>query len=288
MLAHEIHRRSGRVGKLVGVNCAAIPDGLIASEFFGAKRGAYSGAANDRDGLIKASDRGTLFLDEVAELSLPSQAALLRALQEREITPVGGTSAERYNLRVISATNKDLDACCDKGSFRRDLHARLCGADIVLPPLRHRRADLGLLVGRLLSRLARGREITLSRAAARALFAYDWRYNIRELHRVLALAITAIDPDSRVTEISDKHLPPTLRAHLEEISRSDSVRFRSLASEHAGNVTTLSRALGTSRSHVRRLARRYDCDLDAFRTSLARAVDGEPNGAREAAANCDE
>ncbi len=265
VVAHEIHRRSGRPGKFIGVNCGAIPDGLITSELFGVKRGAYSGAASDRDGLIKASDRGTLFLDEIAELSLASQAALLRALQEREVTPVGGTAPERCDLRVISATNKDLDACCADGSFRRDLHARLCGADVSLPPLRCRRADLGLLIGRLLSRLAPGRDFTFTRAAARALFAYDWRYNVRELQRTLDLAITAFEPSARVAQIADTHLPLALQAHVAASSKSDSTRFRELASEHAGNVTTLSRALGTSRSHVRRLAARYACDLDAFR-----------------------
>jgi transcriptional regulator of aromatic amino acid metabolism len=267
VVAREIHRRSGRVGRFVGVNCGAIPDALITSELFGAKRGAYSSAATDREGLIRASDRGTLFLDEIAELSLSSQAALLRVLQEREVTPVGGTAPERCDLRVISATNKDLDACCDDGSFRRDLHARLCGADVILPPLRYRRSDLGLLIGRLLFQLCEGRDVTFTRAAARALFAYNWRYNIRELQRALDLAISAFEQDQRVLQISDKHLPPAIQAAIQEASKSDSTRFRDLASEHAGNVTALSRALGTSRSHVRRLAQRYGCNLDAFRTS---------------------
>jgi hypothetical protein len=266
VVAREIHRRSGRVGRFVGVNCGAIPDALTTSELFGAKRGAYSGASVDREGLIMASDRGTLFLDEVAELSLASQAALLRVLQEREVTPVGGTTPERCDLRVISATNKDLDACCEDGTFRRDLHARLCGADIVLPPLRHRRADLGLLICRLLARLAGGRDITFTRAAARALFAYDWRYNIRELQRALELAITA-PADQRVVQISDRDLPTAMQVAVQQASKSDSTRFRQLVAEHGGNVTALSRALGTSRSHVRRLAQRYACDLEAFRTS---------------------
>jgi transcriptional regulator with PAS, ATPase and Fis domain len=279
VVAREIHRRSGRPGRFVGVNCGAIPEALITSELFGAKRGAYSGAASDRDGLIKASDRGTLFLDEVAELSLASQAALLRALQEHEVTPVGGTSPERCNLRVISATNKDLDACCTQGSFRRDLHARLCGADVVLPPLRHRRADLGLLIGRLLSRLAPGREITFTRAAARVLFAYDWRYNIRELERALDLAIASFDGDAGAMQISEEHLPRATQTHLERTSKSSPGRFCSLAVEHAGNVTSLARALGTSRSHVRRLARRYNCDLEAFRTSSDRGMQSETESA---------
>ena len=267
VVAREIHRRSGRAGRFIGVNCGAIPDSLIASELFGVKRGAYSSAAADREGLIKASDRGTLFLDEIAELSLPAQVALLRVLQEREITPVGATTPQRCDLRVISATNKDLDMCCADGSFRRDLHARLCGADIVLPPLRHRRADLGLLIGRLLSRLAPGRDVTFTRAAARALFAYCWRYNIRELERTLDLAIAAFDDGQHAIQICDKHLPFAVRVAVQEASKSDSTRFRELASEHAGNVTTLSRALGTSRAHVRRLAQRYACDLDEFRAS---------------------
>jgi hypothetical protein len=266
VMAREIHRRSGRAGKFVGVNCGAIPEALIASELFGAKRGAYSGAAADRDGLIKASDRGTLFLDEVAELSLPSQAALLRVLQEREVVPVGGTAPERCDLRVVSATNKDLKAACEEGSFRADLYARLCGVDVALPPLRRRRADLGMLIARILRPLVGDRPLAFSRAAARALFAYDWPHNVRELQRTLELAIAALEPGAHLLEIGEQHLPLAVQLHAERLSKTDSCRFRELASEHGGNVTALSRALGTSRSHVRRLAQRFACDLSKLRT----------------------
>jgi transcriptional regulator with PAS, ATPase and Fis domain len=269
VVAHEIHRRSGRAGRFIGINCGALPDALIASELFGARRGAYSGATTDRDGLIKASHGGTLFLDEIAELSLASQAALLRVLQEREVTPIGGTTAERCDLRVVSATNRDLDACCNDGTFRRDLYARLCGADVVLPPLRDRRADLGLLIGRLLSRLDRGDGITFTRAAARALFSYDWRCNVRELARALDLALATFDPMTRHVEISDHHLSLAVQANAQHMPKLDATRFHALAAEHAGNVSALARALGTSRSHVRRLAQRYGCDLDACRTERA-------------------
>jgi transcriptional regulator of acetoin/glycerol metabolism len=119
----------------------------------------------------------------------------------------------------------------------------------------------------LLSRLAPGREVTFTRDAARVLFAYDWRYNIRELQRALDLAIASFDPSAGVMQITEMHLPRATQTQVEQISQSSSSRFRSLAVEHAGNVTALARALGTSRSHVRRLARRYDCDLEAVRGS---------------------
>jgi transcriptional regulator with PAS, ATPase and Fis domain len=264
VVAHEIHRRSGRCGKFIGINCGALPDALIASELFGAKRGAYSGAATDREGLVKASHRGTLFLDEIAELSLASQAALLRVLQEREVTPIGGTAPERCDLRVVSATNKDLDACCTAGTFRRDLYARLCGANVELPPLRARRGDLGLLIGRLLSRVDRGHGVTFTRGAARALFGYEWPCNVRELERALELALATAPPG---VEISEHHLSLAAVQASAHRAKDDPSRFRELVVEHKGNVTALSRALGTSRSHVRRLAQRYACDLDAFRAS---------------------
>ncbi len=145
---------SGRVGAFVPVNCGAIPEQLVEAALFGNVRGAFSGADAPREGFVQAADGGTLFLDEVAELSPSSQTALLRVLQEHEVTPVGATRPVCVDLRIVSATHRDLDAFVDDGRFREDLHARLAGFVGRLPALRDRREDLGLLAAALLRRHA--------------------------------------------------------------------------------------------------------------------------------------
>src|SRR5262249_42356761 len=173
-LANAVHALSGRDGPLVAVNCGAIPATLIESELFGSRRGAFSGA-EARTGLLRSADRGTLSLDEVAELPLPSQAALLRALQEKEIMPLGATRAIPIDVRVVAATNRPVGELVAEDRLRRDLYARLSGYELHLPPLRERLEDLGLLAAGLIARHDRsGAPRTMSRAAASALFVYHW------------------------------------------------------------------------------------------------------------------
>ncbi|MGH7329416.1 MAG: sigma 54-interacting transcriptional regulator, partial [Polyangiaceae bacterium] len=176
VLARRIHARSKRTGTFVPVNCGAIPDTLVESQLFGHTKGAFSGAVRDEPGLVRASDGGTLFLDEIGDLPKTSQAALLRVLQESEVTSVGATRPVKVDLRVISATHKPIES---SDSFRTDLYARLAGFTHVLPPVRERRCDIGLLVADLLKDLApdRARGLRLAPDACAALLAYDYPLN---------------------------------------------------------------------------------------------------------------
>jgi len=270
LVARALHARSQRAGRYVAVNCGAIPPTLIESELFGSRRGAFSGAVEDRIGLVRAADGGTLFLDEIGELSLHSQAALLRVLQEREVVPVGAHAPIPVDLRVIAATCQDLPALIALDRFRRDLYARIAGFTLKLPPLRQRRADLGLLFGRLLARHApdRARNLKIDRAAARALFRHDWPHNIRELEQAIASGIALADDELHLqhlpepTRLAFSSAPTTPAAPPKHIDRA---HLESLLAAHHGNVTRVADALSTSRSQVRRLAARFDLQPESFR-----------------------
>src|SRR6185503_15088975 len=186
VFARAVHALSGRRGALVAVNCGAIPSSLIESELFGHKKGAFSGALADRLGHLRAAHGGTLFLDEIGELSFAAQTALLRALQQHEVVPGGESQPVPVDLRIVAATHRDLPALIQQERFRDDLYSRLLGVTVTLPPLRERRCDLGILVASLLRRLDPASRARLTPAAARALFAYAWPRNIRELERALA------------------------------------------------------------------------------------------------------
>ncbi len=193
LVARAIHRRSGRAaGPLVRVNCAAIPEHLQESEFFGHERGAFTGATQRRDGRFRLADRGTIFLDEVGEMPLDLQAKLLRVLQEGEFERVGGTRTERVDVRVIAATNRDLARLVREGRFREDLLYRLNVFPIHVPPLRDRGDDVLLLAETFLERLARPLGIStpeLDGSMRARLRAYDWPGNVRELRNVLERAL---------------------------------------------------------------------------------------------------
>lgn len=196
VLARAIHEGSARHGgAFVAVNCAAFPDTLLESELFGHKRGSFTGADRDKPGLFEMAHGGTLFLDEVGETSGPLQAKLLRALQEREIRPVGGETSKKVDVRVLTATNRDLRREASSGDFRDDLFYRLAVFPINVPPLRDRREDILFLAEHFLSRYGarEGKQhCRLSRAAEHLLLAYHWPGNVRELEnemqRALALA----------------------------------------------------------------------------------------------------
>jgi hypothetical protein len=253
LLARAVHTASSRSGPFVPVNCGAIVGTLVESELFGTKKGAFSGATEDRPGLVRSADGGTLFLDEIAELPESSQVALLRVLQERAVMPVGATRAVPIDLRVVAATHEDLAALVAAGRFRADLYARIAGHVTRLPPLRDRIEDVGLLVGELLRRLAgeRASRITFARAAGRVLFTYDWPYNVRELEQALNTAL-AITPDD---EIGLAHLPaalsapsPTPLASEDDPSLEERERILAALQACAGNQTRAARALGISRA----------------------------------------
>ena len=209
LAASAAHALSGRVGPLKAVNCAAIEPALLEAKLFGHARGAFPGAVDDEAGLLRASDGGTLFLDEIGELPLPTQATLLRALQQSEVTPMGAAQAVKIDLRLIAATHHDLPALAAAGAFRSDLLARLQGFVLELPPLRERKEDLGLLVGQLLRRHAQGpKEISISPEAARALFSHRWPLNVHELAQALSAAVLL----TKGEPIGLEQLPAAVRA----------------------------------------------------------------------------
>jgi PAS domain S-box-containing protein len=236
-LARAIHAASPRRGKpLIKVNCAAIPATLIESELFGHERGAFTGATARRDGRFALADGGTIFLDEVGELPLELQPKLLRVLQEGEFEPVGGTATRRVDVRVVSATNRDLDQMVRAGTFREDLYYRLNVFPIRVPPLRVRGDDIVLLAEAFVAQAARktGRPVTLSEDDCRRLCAYDWPGNIRELQNVVERAVLTsrdgrLNLDRALPESTSRRRPepaPAARAvrtarELEEAEREN-------------------------------------------------------------------
>jgi DNA-binding NtrC family response regulator len=193
MVAREIHRRSGRTGPFVAVNCAAIPDHLIESELFGHEKGAFTGAAARRTGKFEAAANGTLFLDEIADMSLSTQAKVLRLLEEKAFQRLGSNETIHSDVRVISATNKNLEAVeVASGRFRSDLFYRLCVVSVDLPPLRDRRADIPALVGEFCDRFSaayRRGTVRISQPVYDALLKYDWPGNVRQLRNCIERAV---------------------------------------------------------------------------------------------------
>ena len=194
LAARAVHDCSGRRdGPFVAVNCGAIPEQLVEAEFFGYRKGAFTGADNDRDGFFQTAKGGTLFLDEVADLPLAMQVKLLRAIQERSVRRVGGMNEESVDVRLISATHQNLAQCVMQGRFRQDLFYRLNVIDIRIPPLRERREDIPLLARHLLAPLAP--DLSLSQAAVEKLMGYDFPGNVRELGNILERSAALAEAD---------------------------------------------------------------------------------------------
>jgi MoxR-like ATPase len=270
LIAHAIHEVSGRRGPFVPINCGALPRNLIESELFGHRRGAFSGANEEREGLVRRASGGTLFLDEIAELPEESQVALLRVLQEGEVRPIGASDAIKVDIRVVAATHQDIPARISDGRFRQDLYARLAGFEMVLPPLRERREDLGTLIAAILPRVAPAPErITLHRTAARALLRYAWPLNIRELEQTLRSAVALADTgEIRIDHLSDairNYAPPSL-ASMRPEDRVLRERVVELLREHSGNVSAVARAMGKAPIQIRRWCHRMQIELSQFRT----------------------
>ena len=214
VVARALHVLSGREGPFVAVNCGAIPRTLVESELFGHRKGAFSGATEERLGLFRSADRGTLLLDEIGDLPLDAQAALLRVLQEGEVLSVGATRPVKVDVRVLAATHRDLAALVHGGQFRADLLSRIAGFTVRLPPLRERPEDLGLLVASLLKRVAgdAAAHVRFTCEAGRALARHRWPLNVRELEQCLraALVLAGTQP------VDLAHLPEAVRAALRQ------------------------------------------------------------------------
>jgi DNA-binding NtrC family response regulator len=267
LVARAIHAASARAGgPLVVVNCAAIPAALVESELFGHVRGAFTDARSARDGLFAAADRGTLFLDEIGELPLDVQPKLLRALQEMAIRPVGAASEQPVDVRVIAATNRDLEAMVVAGTFREDLFYRVHVLGVALPPLRARGND----VLELARRFARGRAIELDAAAA--LTSHTWPGNVRELDSAIvhALALAGSGPITRES-LPDRVIarpPPaaataaatataTVTGPLVTLAQVERSHVEQVLEYVGGNKTAAARILGIERKTLYRMLDRW-------------------------------
>lgn len=216
LVARYVHNNSRRASNpFIAVNCGAIPSELLESEMFGHERGAFTGAVGSRMGLFQLANGGTIFLDEIAELTTALQVKLLRVLQEREIRPVGADRTIKVDVRVVAATNRELAAEVEKGRFREDLFYRLQVIPIVIPPLRERRSDIPVLVQHFLEKHNQQRPTQPCRVADDAmvhLWEYDWPGNVRELENLIErLVILSEDAEIRV-----ESLPPNIRSFISD------------------------------------------------------------------------
>lgn len=266
LAARLVHARSARgENTFVPVNCGAIPENLMESEFFGYRKGAFTGADSEREGFFQAANGGTLFLDEVADLPLAMQVKLLRAIQEKRVRKVGSVTEEPVDVRIICATHRNLRECVDKGSFRQDLYYRLNVIELRMPPLRERVEDIEPLVMAVLGRLFGDLPPRLSADALKALQQYAFPGNVRELENILERATALCSGD--VIETEDLHLEPedvgggeavarggeTLDDYLNRIERQ---AILDALQKTDGNRTAAARLLGvTFRSMRYRLER---------------------------------
>ncbi len=265
LIARTIHMRSRRAkGPFIEVNCAAIPEELIESELFGHMKGAFTGAVSDRRGKFEMADGGTLFLDEIGDMSVKTQAKVLRALQEQIVEPVGGTSSVKVDVRVIAATNKDLPSEIRGGRFREDLYFRLNVIPIFVPPLRDRDADVPLLAEHFMIEFAREygrRPKQLDAGAATGLRSYRWPGNVRELRNVIERLMIMVPGDTIALSdlafldggamgAADQPAPALPLHEARERFERDYI-LRALAAQH-GNISRTADALGVERSNLYR------------------------------------
>jgi Nif-specific regulatory protein len=276
LIAHALHHHSPRAGRpFVRVNCAALPETLVESELFGYERGAFTGAQARRKGRFEQADGGTLFLDEIGELSPSTQAKLLRVLQEREFERLGGSETIRVDVRLITATNKDLEQALGDGTFREDLYYRLNVFTICVPPLRERKSDVLLLADHFVEKYARihGRSIKrISTPAIDMLMSYHWPGNVRELENTFERAVLVADGDV----IHGHHLSPTLQTAeasgtvitgslSEAVTAFESNLIQDALKTTRGNRARAARLLGTTERIIGYKIKMYGIDPGRFR-----------------------
>jgi len=225
LVARAIHQNSPRRHKpFIAINCAAIPETLLESELFGFEKGAFTNASERKIGRFELADQGTLFLDEIAELSLNTQAKILRFLQEREFTRIGGSQTIKVDVRLISATNRNLEKALVEGKLREDFYYRINIIPLVIPPLRERRGDIPFLAHHFTHKVnvREGKEVQgISKEAVEMLVNYSWPGNVRELENVIDRAVTLIDQDT----ITVEHLP----SHIRELSKTSVIKHQILS-----------------------------------------------------------
>ena len=289
LVATAIHHRSNRKERpLIVINCSAIPEQLLESELFGHKRGSFTGAIADKRGLFEEADTGTIFLDEIGEISLAIQVKLLRVLQEGEVRAIGSNTSKRVNVRLLAATNKDLAKLIKEGKFREDLYYRLNVINIYLPQLRERAEDISLLAYYFLkkhSEKLKKKVEKISVDVLQTLQNYEWVGNVRELENVIERAVVLVNGET----IYAKDLPPQILGQsyyvTEEPGPRDLTKFpyqeakdRALASfnrtylasllkQASGNISIASERAGMDRSNFKKIIRRYNIDIAEFKHS---------------------
>jgi transcriptional regulator with GAF, ATPase, and Fis domain len=274
VLARALHRRSGRRGRFVAVNCAALSEGVLESELFGHVRGAFTGAQQDREGLFRAAHGGTLLLDEIGEMPLALQAKLLRAVESDRIRPVGAPREVEIDVRVAAATNRDIVGLVREGRFRADLYARLAQWTIAPPPLRERRDDIPQLIAHLLEQLGAGaRRIDI--ALVQALLLHPWPLNVRGLRNALSTAALACPGDAPLSLCAE--VEAALEAYraiagaasgpvamVPETAPTEAALADALTRSR-GIVAGAARQLGSSRQQIYRWAKAFGLDMERFR-----------------------
>jgi DNA-binding NtrC family response regulator len=278
LLARTIHDASGRSGPFRAINCAALPPNLIDSELFGYRKGAFTGATQDKPGLVRTAHLGTLFLDEIGDMPPEAQSKLLRVLQEREVLPIGATEPEKVDVRVVSATHRDLEAEVAMGRFRGDLLARLREFVVRIPPLRERREDLYSLTRHFLKRAGRP-DANTTLPFMLGLAHHAWPYNVRELESAMKLSVALADG----VDLDIRHLPDTIQHALRQPARLSARPppaapsyplggeaptehdLRALLSKNKGNIAAVGRELGKERMQVHRWLKRYAINIDDYR-----------------------
>ncbi len=285
LVARAIHfRGSFNKRPFVAVDCGSLVPTLIESELFGYEKGAFTGALKSKQGLFQAANTGTIFLDEIGELPLEMQAKLLRVLQEKEVRPVGSNDKVKVDVRVIAATNRDLEASYRAGTFRKDLYFRLNVVTIHLPPLRERRSDMVALVRSFLARYAPEENVQVTASAMNAFFQYDWPGNVRELENCIERAIAL--GNHRTIDVHD--LPPAIRAAGSSLSVTVEVAPVAAAAPAGSGATDLEEI---ERQTIQRVFRQVGGDkalagkmLGISRATLYRKLKRYHIGAEEAAA----
>jgi two-component system response regulator AtoC len=276
LVARAIHFRGALAqAPFLAVDCGSLVPTLMESELFGYEKGAFTGAIKSKAGLFQAADGGTIFLDEIGELPLEMQAKLLRVLQEKEVRPVGSNEKVSIDVRVIAATNRDLEEAYRSGTFRKDLYFRLNVVTVQLPSLRERRSDIPMLTHHFLGRYAQGAQTQVSAAAMKSLLQYNWPGNVRELENCVARAVAL--GDGKLIDVAD--LPPAIRTEQPDSPASQSADAASLSTtalaemermtilrvfEQAnGDKVLTGKMLGISRATLYRKLKRYNIPVKA-------------------------
>jgi len=279
LVAQTIHDMSGAKGDLVAFNCAAIPSELVESELFGHVKGAFSGADTEQRGLFRAADGGTLFLDELGELATDTQAKLLRALETKQIRPVGASKPVKVDVRVVAATNRDLEQGVAQGEFRADLYARLAEWIVSIDPLRDRPEDVFPLWKHFTAMHGSGTELTMKGSTFEALALHRWPYNVRELSALVRRLLVS-HPDGAKLSIND--LPEAMKTRdsassdrptLDDLPNNlppkgetpTARELQQLVEKFSGNVKEVAAFLGKDRTQVYRWLKKHDIDPNGYR-----------------------